>query len=234
MRYVIMPYCESALSARITSEILQMIGEDKQFRPGDKLPNELELAQALHVSRSTLREAIRVLSAQGVLEVRRGKGTFVTNSKQLEGDFDMLQLTNVRVTVKDLYEMRLIFEPQAAYYAAKRATDQEIAQIVEYGLLDEEMILSGSDRWDHVEQQFHNSIASATHNRFMTSLLPIFNKAIHDGVILANEDPTIARDTLQDHRLIMEYLKARNAEGARVAMHLHIINTMRGFGVPLD
>lgn len=229
-----MPHCESALSERIISELLEMTGEGKRFQPGDKLPNELELAQALHVSRATLREAIRVLSAQGVLEVRRGKGTFVTNSKQLERDFDMLQLTNVRVTVKELYEMRLIFEPQAAYYAAKRATDQEIARIVEYGLLDEEMILSGSDQWDRAEQQFHNSIASATHNRFMTSLLPIFNKAIHSGVILANEDPAISRDTLQDHRLIMEYLKARNAEGARAAMHLHIINTMRGFGVPMD
>lgn len=225
---------ENALSERIANDILDMIGEGRRFRPGDKLPNELDLSQELGVSRATLREAIRILSAQGVLEVHRGKGTFVANSKQLEDDFSMLHLNHIRVNVKDLYEMRLIFEPQAAYYAAKRATDQEIERILEYGMLDEKMILNRSKQWDYVEQQFHNAIASATHNHFITSLLPIFNKAIHSGIILANEDPVIAENTLQDHRLIMKYLKERNAEGARVAMHLHMINTMWGFGVPMD
>lgn len=52
--------------------------DERQFTPGSKLPNENELSEALHVSRTTLREAISFLVAQGVLEIRRGKGTFVT------------------------------------------------------------------------------------------------------------------------------------------------------------
>ena len=230
MRYVIMPYCESALSARITSEILQMIGEDKRFRPGDKLPNELELAQTLHVSRSTLREAIRVLSAQGVLEVRRGKGTFVTNSKQLEGDFDMLQLTNVRVTVKDLYEMRLIFEPEAAYLAAQRATELERKRIVSLGKQVEAKILAGADRTT-VEQAFHKSIAKATHNEFMTQLMPVIYKGIDKGVVLSVNNPQVIQSTLADHRLIMDFLESGNAEGARNAMRIHILHAIDQMGL---
>ena len=113
-------------------------------------------------------------------------------------------------------------------------SEQEIATIVEYCNLNEEMISTKSPLWDQSEQHFHNAIAAATHNRFFTSLMPIFNRAIHNGVILANESPAVARDTLQDHRNIVLYLQARNAEGAKIAMHLHILNTMREFGVEMD
>ncbi len=229
-----MPQAENALSARVKDDILQMILTEKRFGVGDKLPNEFDLAQELGVSRATLREAVRVLAAQGYLEIHRGKGTYVSNSKEISEGIVLPGMKNVRVNVKDLYEMRLIFEPQAAYYAAKRASDQELEKILEYSLNNEKMIETKSEKWDQSEQLFHSAIASATHNRFITSLLPIFNRAIHSGVILANESPDVALDTLHDHRNIVGYLRERNAEGAKVAMHLHIINTMRRFGVQLD
>ncbi|MBO4212250.1 MAG: FCD domain-containing protein, partial [Oscillospiraceae bacterium] len=68
----------------------------------------------------------------------------------------------------------------------------------------------------------------------ITALLPIFNRAIHQGVILANEAPEVSEMTLHDHRVLMEYLRERNPEGAKTAMYLHIINTMRAFRIPLD
>ena len=66
------------LSQSIADNILSMITIEKQFTAGDKLPNELELSNELNVSRTTLREAIRILVAYGILEIQRGKGTFVT------------------------------------------------------------------------------------------------------------------------------------------------------------
>ena len=225
---------DNPLSARIRDEILQLITLEKRFAPGDKLPNEFELAHLLGVSRATLREAVQVLASQGYLEVRRGKGTFVTDSKELREDFDLGDLRNMRVNIKDLYEMRLIFEPQAAYYAAKRALDAEIERIAAHCATIEEMIATGSPGWDQAEQLFHSTIAGAAHNRFITSLLPIWSRAIHSGIILANESPAVAQETLQDHRLVVEYLKMRHAEGAKAAMHLHIMNTMRVFGVDID
>ena len=228
-----MPHAASALPVRSADTLTDMIAQ-RRFLPGDKLPSELELAVELQVSRTTLREALRILTTRGLVEVRRGVGTFVTQSKSIHADYDVLKIQNTNVTAKELYEMRLMFEPQAAYYACKRASDEELETIFRYGELDEEMILRRDPLWADSEQKFHNSIASATHNQFITALLPIFNRAIHQGVILANESPEVSEMTLHDHRVLMEYLRERNPEGAKTAMYLHIINTMRAFHIPLD
>ena len=228
-----MPYKGNALSVRAADEITQMITHGR-FRPGDKLPTEPEFAQTLKISRTTLREALRILATRGLVEVRRGVGSFVTRSRSIHADYDVLKIQNTHVNTKDLYEMRLMFEPQAAYYACLRATDDEIATILRFGKLDEQMILCRDSKWDEYEQQFHNAIASATHNPFITSLLPVFNRAIHQGIMLANESPQVAEMTIHDHRLLMQYIRERNREGAKTAMYLHIINTMRAFSIPLD
>ena len=228
-----MPYSANALSVKIADQLTEMISK-RRFQPGDKLPNELELAEELQISRTTLREALRILSTRGLVEARRGIGTFVTQSKSIHAYYDLLKIQNTNVTTKELYEMRLMFEPQAAYYACLRASDEELETIFRYGELDEQMIQRQDPLWDESEQKFHNSIASATHNQFITALLPIFNRAIHQGIILANESPEVSEMTLHDHRVLMDYLRERNPEGAKTAMYLHIINTMRAFHIPLD
>ena len=228
-----MPHVGNALSVKIADTLTEMISK-RRFLPGDKLPNELELAEELQVSRTTLREALRILTTRGLVEVRRGVGTFVTESRNIHADYDVLKIQNTNVNTKDLYEMRLMFEPQAAYYACLRASNEELSEIFRYCELNEQMIRSADPQWDETEQKFHNSIASATHNPFITALLPIFNRAIHHGILLANEAPEVAEMTLHDHRVLTQYLKERNPEGAKTAMQLHIINTMRAFHIPLD
>ncbi|AFM39817.1 transcriptional regulator [Desulfosporosinus acidiphilus SJ4] len=218
-----------SLAENVAEDILAMITIDKKFSAGDKLPNENELAARLEVSRTTLREAIRILIAHNVLEIFRGKGTYVKDNRELTMAFGLKELSSFKPDVKDLYEMRLIFEPQSAYYAAKRATDKELERILYYGKLVEEQIINQEDRTD-VEQAFHQSIAKATHNEFMNQLMPVLYQAINKGVPLSDSNEEMIRNTLNDHRMIMEFLSARDAEGAKTAMKLHIIHAMRGFG----
>lgn len=225
-----MPKKEKSLAESVADDILSMITIDKKYVVGDKLPNENKLSTELKISRTTLREAIRILVAHNVLEIRRGKGTFVTNNQDFTEGFNLEDLSTTKLNVKDLYEMRLIFEPQTAYYAAKRATDKELERILYYGKLEEEKILNNEDRTD-VEQAFHKSIAKATHNEFMNKLMPIIYKAIDKGVILSDENKSIIQDTLNDHRIIMDFLANRDADGAKTAMKLHIIRAMRGLGI---
>ena len=228
-----MPYGNNALSVRIADRLAEMIVHGR-FAPGDKLPSEPELSHELNVSRTTLREALRILSTRGLVEVRRGVGTFVTESRNIRDDYDVLKIRNTNVSTKDLYEMRLMFEPQAAYYAALRASSEELNEIFRCCALNDQMIRSADPQWDETEQKFHNAIASATHNPFITALLPVFNRAIHHGILLANEAPEVAEMTLHDHRVLVQYIRERNPEGAKTAMQLHIINTMRAFHIPLD
>lgn len=107
------------LSESIADTLLSMITIEKRFSAGDKLPNENELSAELNVSRTTLREAIRILVAYDVLEIQRGRGTFVTQAAFGQKP-PLGQLSGIKVNAKDLYEMRLIFEPEAAYLAAVR------------------------------------------------------------------------------------------------------------------
>lgn len=217
------------LSQSVADNILSMITIEKRFNAGDKLPNELELSNELNVSRTTLREAIKILVVYDILEIQRGKGTFVTE-KAFQQPQDLEQLAAVKVNAKDLYEMRLIFEPEAAYFAALRGTDTEIKRILDYGKQIEAEIKSGKDRTQE-EHAFHKAIAQATHNEFMNKLMPILYQAISKGVVLSAQSDKAISDTVGDHRMIMEFLEQRNAEGAKNAMKIHIMHAMKELNI---
>lgn len=209
------------LADSTAQQIVKMIEEENRFSVGDKLPNENDLAGELGVSRSTLREAVKILTTNGILEIRRGKGTFVTSNTIINSG----NLNDIASGLDDLFEMRLMFEPDCAYLAAERATDEEIETICYYGEEIEKKILSGEDR-TFEEQKFHESIANATHNAFVKQFMPIIFNAIKKGVVVMTKDQDVSEDNLKDDRLIMEFLKKRNPEGARTAMRLHIIHAM--------
>lgn len=209
------------LADSTAQQIVKMIEEENRFSVGDKLPNENDLAGELGVSRSTLREAVKILTTNGILEIRRGKGTFVTSNTIINSG----NLNDIASGLDDLFEMRLMFEPDCAYLAAERATNEEIETICYYGEEIEKKILSGEDR-TFEEQKFHESIANATHNAFVKQFMPIIFNAIKKGVVVMTKDQDVSEDNLKDDRLIMEFLKKRNPEGARTAMRLHIIHAM--------
>lgn len=209
------------LADSTAQQIIKMIEEENRFSVGDKLPNENDLALELGVSRSTLREAVKILTTNGILEIKRGRGTFVTSNTIISSQ----NFSDIASGLDDLFEMRLMFEPDCAYLAAERATDEEIEIICHYGEQIEKKILSGEDRTEE-EQKFHESIANATHNSFVKQFMPIIFNAIKKGVVVLTKDQDVSEDNLKDDRLIMEFIKKRNPEGARTAMRLHIIHAM--------
>lgn len=222
---------EPSLSLQIADDLKERIMIKKEYSIGDKLPNENLLSQELNISRTTLREAIKILVTENILEIKRGRGTYVINDSL--DNHDLNRLNNNVSDLKDLLELRLIIEPMAVYYATKRASDKEIEHILSYGNKVEEKILNNEDR-SNDEQFFHNAIAKASHNSFIKDLMPIINEAINKGVYLSKEFNKINDLTMRDHKMIMDFIKDRNAEGAKVAMELHIINAMTVFGIERD
>lgn len=217
---------QKRLSDSVADDILAMITIEKKFIPGEKLPNENELSEELKISRTTLREAIRILATNGILEIQRGKGTFVKKDLQTDNIEEISSLSKIKTNAKDLYEMRLIFEPEAAYLAVQRASDAEIKRILSLGEQIEEYIKLGKDRTE-IEQAFHKSIAKATHNEFMNKLMPVIYQAIDKGVALSEEKEMAVKDTIIAHRMIMDFIKNRNAEGAKSAMKIHILHAIK-------
>ena len=126
--------------------------------------------------------------------------------------------------------MRLIFEPEAAALAALRGTEVEIRRILEIGEHIEKEILSNRDRTDD-EHAFHRAIAQATHNEFMNKLMPVLYQAISKGVVLSEKNEQVKNHTMEDHRMIMEFLEQRNPEGARNAMKIHIFHAIKELNI---
>ena len=218
------------LSERTSDRLYEMIVDEGRYGPGSKLPNENELSQELQVSRTTLREAISFLVAQGVLEIRRGRGTFVAEELPASGmDLTALSSLRSRVRAKDLFEMRLIFEPATVALACQRASAEELEMIRKKAERVERIAAEDGD-WPLADQEFHWAIIKASHNEYMRRLYPIINSAVNEILQLSQNRQHMQDIALNDTRLILEFLLKRDEAGARHAMSIHmkhLINTLQ-------
>ncbi|MBS5590782.1 FadR/GntR family transcriptional regulator [Muriventricola aceti] len=221
----------SNLSQQTAERLYNQIVAEGRLSPGDKLPNEVDLSHELGVSRATLREAIRALTVQGVLEVQRGRGTFVSRQVAEIEDFGFGRLEEIRGRLRDLFELRAIFEPQAARLACVRATEQELAEILTQGERVAARIQAGEDR-TQADLEFHGAIVRATHNAFMMRLLPIISQAVETAIGSAGEgQENLAQATLRDHALLLEFFARRDGVGAEHAMAIHMAHAMDEMGL---
>ena len=216
---------KQSLSQQTARRLYSLIAAEKKLSPGAKLPNELELSQEMGVSRATLREAIRELVTQGVLEVHRGRGTFVSQRVEEINDFGFSSLDQVKGQLRDLFELRAVFEPEMAALACRRATPDELENILTQGERVAAAIQAGEDR-TRADREFHAAIVRATHNEFMARLLPLINQAVETAIISGDHKDRLAEYTLQDHALLMEFFTKRDPEGARFAMAVHMRHAM--------
>ena len=221
---------KKSLAQQTAEGLYSRIVVEKGLKPGEKLPNEVELAGELGVSRATLREAIRTLTAQGVLEVRRGKGTFVSAAVEEMDDFGFSSLERVRGQLRDLFELRSIFEPRAAALACQRATEEELANILARGEEVERCIRAGEDR-TQADRAFHAAIVRGTHNEFLVRLLPLIDQAVSAALTAGEHQERLAEDTCRDHALLMEFFRKRDGEGAGYAMAIHMRHSMDVMGL---
>ena len=127
-------------------------------------------------------------------------------------------------------EIRMMVEPSAAYYAALRASQEEIRTIDDLRAKIEEQVAHGQNPLK-TEQDFHNAIALASHNQFMTKLMPIISKAIYTDITYFEESITYS---LQDHREIVRFIQAGNAKAARSSMELHIFHAYQISNLRVD
>lgn len=217
------------LAARIVAQVERLI-DDRSLQPGDRLPPEREMATMLHVSRPSLREAIRVLEAQGRLVVRHGQGVFVLPARSEQELRRHLAATEM--TVSEIFAMREVLEVPAATWAASTITASELAALRR--LVDEmgdlvdaaggtvEAGHEDADRLADLDAAFHLGIAAASGNRFLRSTSGV----LHD-MLLAGMETTLtirgrAARSRRDHEAIYAALSARDGFAAGAAALAHI------------
>lgn len=210
---------DASLPERVAGQISQLI-IDRHLTCEDKLPNEFELAEQLHVGRGTVREAVKLLVARNVLVIRRGKGTFIARHPgEVEDPLGFAYYADKIRLAQDLLEVRTQLEPWVASLAAQRASAEDMDHLREAALLVEQDIFSGKDHLGQ-DTKFHICIAQCTQNLVVPKLIPIITYSVElfgslNGNVLLSE-------TVSAHRAITSAICTRDAKAAEQAMAQHL------------
>ena len=215
-------------SGTTTDEVIFQLHEmihRGDLRPGDRLPPERDLARLLGVSRPTVRDGIGSLVAVGVLQSRRGAGTFVVKtegSPTLDSNPLRLMASLRGFTVAETFEARKSLEMAIASLAADRATGEELAQMSEEVA---EMFASLDNPAQYLihDMRFHQTIAAASGNRILTSLMNMLATLLLD---MRSKTVNRARDLKESaemHRNIYSAIRRRDVAAASAAMRDHLL-----------
>jgi DNA-binding FadR family transcriptional regulator len=202
-----------------------------EFAPGSALPSEAELCQALAVSRTALREALRVLAAKGLLEAKRKIGTSVRPVEcwnYLDADILswQLQAQDADRVIGELYELRHLIEPMAASLAAKNAQASDIS-ILRGAYRDMELAGDDGEQIKIPDMRFHRAIIGASGNRLFSSLAHVVSAALAVNFDLISTAPRGQKHSMPAHRQVLEAIANHDAPAARLAMQKLIEDSQR-------
>lgn len=197
------------------------------LKPGDKLPSTKELSESFQVGRSTVREALSMLKAKGLLDIRQGGGSFVR--KVNPGDIKLPQLEALlmsKQTVLELLEARKALEVANAGLAAEKRTEADLAAFADV-LASMEAHLGNEEEGERADVRFHRTLAAATHNSIMVRLLETISGQMELAIretrrLQMYADKKVSEQLLREHQAVYAAVKGRDAAGAQQAMRNHL------------
>lgn len=217
------------MSEAIVEQIRSLIRSER-LRPGDRLPSERDLGERMGVSRVTVREALRVLEAGGLVEIRVGSrgGAFVTSptsSKVGSGLAELISLSPL--TAGEVTEARQVVELGIIPIAVERATDADIADLREM-VRQHQAALKKGEYDMTMSAAFHVRVAACTHNSAIEMLVHTF----HGPLLMSLREAQVAAPLMghrgtTEHRDFVEALASRDAERATEIMRRHLQRTAR-------
>jgi GntR family transcriptional regulator, transcriptional repressor for pyruvate dehydrogenase complex len=204
----------------VADRLLELIAAGR-LQPGDPVPPERELVESYRVGRSSVREALRMLESQGLIE-SSGNGTFTVSHARntLNQSFELL-LSVAEADLHELFEIRRILEGECAALAAARRREGDLVRM-RAAISEMESALGSEEAYIAADLQFHLTIAEATGNRVAAHLMHALRDQLHRALGTVYQIPHSAERSLAQHREIVEAIGARRPEEARASMHAHI------------
>ncbi len=215
------PIRRTRVYEQVAARIQRLILEG-ELRPGDRLPTERELAERFGVSRTSVRDAIRMLELMGLVEPRQGEGTVV---RDLSPDAIVTPLASLLVRSRDLLadllDVRKMIEPHLAARAAVHATEEEVARL---GAILERQRAKVAQGELAVEEdsEFHYTIATASRNRVILRILDVLMDLLKTSRERSLQVPGRLQRSLEGHARILEAIRRRDPAAAEAAMRRHL------------
>lgn len=217
-------------TSQVIAEQIRGLIRAGRLNPGDRLPSERDLCERFGVSRVTVREALRMLETNGLIEIKVGArgGAIVSrpSSEALgQGLADLLTLSPL--TAAQVTEARLIFEVGIMPLVTERATEEDIAELRKLADEGREAIESGTYNMG-MSAEFHARLAACTHNDAIEMLVHSFHgpmlMSLREAQVAA---PLMGRRGTKEHRDIVDAIEARDSETASRIMRDHLRRTYK-------
>ena len=196
--------------------------ERRKLKPGDRLASERDLVRQVGVSRPSVRAGLRSLAAMGVVQTRQGAGTFITDGPPTLVSEPLRLIASLHgLHLGGLWEARRVLEAGTASLAAERATPEQIATLSDevtgmYSALEEPQTFL-----DH-DLRFHRAVAAAAHNPMLGAIIEAVAALFFEERRVTIEKARNLRESADAHRKIYQAIRARDADGARLAMEEHL------------
>lgn len=216
-----------SISRQLRSDILS-----GGLPPGTKLPSERELSLQFKASRNIVREVLRRLEAQQLIEIAPGRGSYVAQRSPIDArGYDALYRTS-RPTVRQVMDARILIETETVALATQRATDAEVAAI----RAAHEAVLRASDVVGKAQADvdFHDAIATAAGNPVLRIMLASISGMMFEVMLRSNANPGDTDPAVPHHPEIVAAIEARDVELARHCMHEHLALAGREWGPEVD
>lgn len=216
------PVDHMSTAQSIANQILDMIRAGS-LQPGDQIPSERTLSETLAVGRSSVREALQILSTLNVIRVAPGSGAYVKEPRASDVfHTERIGLLIGNSMARELLEAREMIEPAAARLACLRGTDHDFSKI-KASLGDHERALAMGEQINAHAAEFHLLVARASHNRVLVSFMDSILELLMQRGRKVNRIPDYARQELAEHREIFDILRLRDESQAYEKMRSHII-----------
>lgn len=222
----------SISNKKVYEEVIEQIQKniiDGDLKKGDRLPSERELSELMNISRTSIREALRVLESMGVVESIHGEGNFIcsnTEKSLLQPLSMMFKLNNGKY--QDIFELRKVLEVENARLAAIRATDMNCRELLTI-VKEMEAESKGENRNEilvELDKRFHNKVASMSKNCLIESLFNtasmLFERFIEDARYEIIQNDMADKFLLSQHYEICNGIIKKNEEEALKAMEAHM------------
>ena len=224
MKIPLQPIKPKKISDQVFDQLRELIFRE-EFKPGEQLMPERELAEALGVSRTSVRNAINKLVVMGLLDQKQGQGTFVKKPEKRPRNPLEVAMQPQEASLQHLLEFRMGMECNAAYWAAKRAVEKDL-RFLEKSIAEMKTEVASGRLGTEADVAFHMAIAYATQNPIHVQLMRQFYDFLFVGIKenLAHlyEDHQNIEEILKQHTAISRAIGAHQPEQAFEAMHRHI------------
>ena len=220
------PIKRKRLSESAIDEIKSFI-QSNNLEGGSKLPSERELVEKLQISRSSLREALRMLEITGLIEVKPGRGIFV---RDLSGDIFVPLSSWVESHKEAIYkhfEARLIMEPEIAALAARRRSKEDIDRIEQNIALQKSYPKSEVVSIIRADIEFHRLVAESAKNETISMLMNSLAKISFQGWKAALRVEGRNETAVREHTQLLRLLASGNESGSRKAMREHMLVSIK-------